>query len=236
MDRPEPADPPIPESVLAEYAGFVRRIARGLLHEETLAEDVVQQTLLAAVRKPPRRRDDLRAWLARVARNFALKTRTREAAVARRERAVAKSGSVEAAGRQVERAAMLRSVVDAVLALDEPYRDVVLHRYFDGWTRAEIAERTGVPASTVRTRLQRALAQLRGRLDREHDGDRRAWMVPLLATFAGGGPAVPSASTGAQTGTTSTGSIAMASGAKKVAVIAGAALLLGLAAVVWETT
>jgi len=37
----------------------------------------------------------------------------------------------------------------------------------------------GVPVATVHTRLSRALEKLRARLDREHGGKRRAWLVPV---------------------------------------------------------
>ena len=45
-----------------------------------------------------------------------------------------------------------RNVVEAVLALDEPYRGVIVHRYFDGLSIKAIARRLGVPVETVRTR------------------------------------------------------------------------------------
>ena len=50
-----------------------------------------------------------------------------------------------------------RRVVDAVMALDEPYRTVVVYRYFDDLPPKEIAARLGVPVGTVKTRLKRAL-------------------------------------------------------------------------------
>jgi hypothetical protein len=77
----------------------------------------------------------------------------------------------------------LRRVFDAVLALEQPYQETVLLRYYQGLTPGEIAARTDVPIATVRGRLQRALEQLRERLDRASGGDRDAWsrcLVPLL--------------------------------------------------------
>jgi hypothetical protein len=43
-----------------------------------------------------------------------------------------------------------------------------------------VARRLGVPVETVRTRLKRALAHLKRRLDHEHGGDRRSWVLALL--------------------------------------------------------
>ena len=66
-------------------------------------------------------------------------------------------------------------MIEAVQGLDEPYRAVVVHRFFDALTVAEIAALGGDPEDTVRTRIRRALARLRERLDETHGGDRRAW-------------------------------------------------------------
>jgi DNA-directed RNA polymerase specialized sigma24 family protein len=50
-------------------------------------------------------------------------------------------------------AEVLRTVVEAVLALDEPYRSVVLARYFRGWEIKRIADETRVPIATIKARL-----------------------------------------------------------------------------------
>ncbi|MCK6458667.1 MAG: carboxypeptidase regulatory-like domain-containing protein, partial [Planctomycetes bacterium] len=72
-----------------------------------------------------------------------------------------------------------RRVVEAVAALEEPYRSTVVHRFLHGRSVAEIAAAVGVPRKTVESRLTRALAMLRGRLD-AGPGGRRAWSVALL--------------------------------------------------------
>lgn len=70
-------------------------------------------------------------------------------------------------------------MANAVLALAEPYRTTVLLRFWEGLSPAAIAKQQGVPTETVRTRLKRGLMQLRARLDDEHGGDRKAWLLPL---------------------------------------------------------
>ena len=71
--------------------------------------------------------------------------------------------------------------MQAVLALDEPWREVLLLRYVQGLEPAEIARRLGIPGSTVRNRLAHGLELVRARLDRQHGGERGAWSVVLLA-------------------------------------------------------
>ena len=89
----------------------------------------------------------------------------------------------------VARAEMQRKVLAAALALDEPYRSTVLGRYFDGRSCSALAKEAGIPASTMRNRLHKALAILRGQLATS----RQAW-VALLA-LAGMASAAPGATT-----------------------------------------
>ncbi|MCB9878728.1 MAG: sigma-70 family RNA polymerase sigma factor [Planctomycetes bacterium] len=142
-------------------------------------DDLVQDVLLTALQSEQRPRS-LRAWLATVARNRAARRRLRDAA--RRERELASVNAVDAEPATVEVVAgfaLHRSVVEAVAQLREPYRGTLLLRYWEDLQPAEIAQRLQVPVDTVRTRLKRAVAELRATLDRQH-GRRSAWLVPLL--------------------------------------------------------
>jgi RNA polymerase sigma-70 factor (ECF subfamily) len=170
-------DPSMPSAeVLLEHAEFLRRLARGILHDADAADDVAQEAMVAGLVERPR---NLRAWLGKVARHLALSRRRAEARRELREHAAAGPEALPSAAEGVARIELQRQVVDAVLALDEPYRSVVVHRFFYELTPTEIAKRLHVPLETVRTRLRRAIEQLRARLDATHG--RRAWSVALLA-------------------------------------------------------
>ena len=151
---------------LLEHREFVRALARRLVFDEDQAEDVVQETWLAALRSPPRDHSGLRAWLATVARNVARRLarskRRREA----REHDAARPEVIGSAAEAVARVQWHRKVVDEVLELEEPSRSAVLRHFFEGLSPKEIATLDGLPASTVRVRLHRALDTLRARLDR----------------------------------------------------------------------
>ena len=64
-------------------------------------------------------------------------------------------------------------------ALPEHYRVPLLLRFFDELPPRTIAARLQLPVATVNTRLQRALEQLRGRLDQEHPRGRAGWIAVL---------------------------------------------------------
>jgi RNA polymerase sigma-70 factor (ECF subfamily) len=170
---PEPRSIPV-ETLLAD-AGWVRRLAARLVADPGTADELAQQTLVAAWRRPPAEGTDPRRWLARVLRNFARQKGRSETARAARERSTAR-GPV-APDDLLERAELAQRLARHVLELDEPYRTTVLRRFFDGWSAEEIARADGTNPSTVRTRLERALARLRERLEREHG---REWMAALL--------------------------------------------------------
>jgi len=168
--------PPLP-ALLAD-AAWVHRLARVLIRDAGAAEDVAQETLVAALERggpAPSRR-----WLVAVLRNrvrLLYRGRTRRAA---RERAAARAEALEATSELATRADSLRRAVELVLALEEPYRGTVLLRYLEQLSAAAIAARQGVPVATVKTRLMRALERLR-RAAGEGEDARPAWLVALAA-------------------------------------------------------
>ncbi|MFT5049885.1 MAG: RNA polymerase sigma-70 factor (ECF subfamily) [Chlamydiales bacterium] len=172
---------------LLAHADWVGAVARRLVDGAALAEDVVQDTWVEALHRPPRARQNLRGWLARVAANRARQTGRAESRRRRRERDAARPEAQPSIADLAERAAVQRDVVGHVLALDEPFRSVVLLRFFEDLTPPQIAERLQVPLKTVHSRLQRAFERLRAKLDREH-GDRATWCLGLSPLLQG--PAV----------------------------------------------
>ncbi|MCZ6786926.1 MAG: sigma-70 family RNA polymerase sigma factor [Planctomycetota bacterium] len=187
-------DRPSEESLLG-HADFIRRLARRLVLDEHRAEDVTQEVLLAAIRKPPPAGARLGAWLGVVARNLALRERRSTHRRQERELRAARPEGGDSVAETVARLETQRLLVDAVLLLDEPYRSTVVQRFLDGRSAEEIARLTGTPVETVRTRIKRALRRLRARLAGDHDGDRRASLVALLplAGWKLNGKVLPSA-------------------------------------------
>ncbi len=178
--------PVTPEELLGHRA-WVRSLVRRLVRDENVADDLEQDTWATALARPPAHREGLRGWLGTVLRSR-LKDRHRsETRRARREELAPRSEQPLSPAEIAARADAHRKVMNAVMTLDEPHRDVVLLRHFEGLAPAEIASRLDIPASTVRTRLHRAHAKLREQLDATHDGDRGRWraaLAPLLFTPA----------------------------------------------------
>ena len=166
------------ERDLVEHAGFLQNLARHLLLDEHLAQDAVQDARVAAIQASGVR--DVRRWLAAVTRNLSLRIRRREAGRKDAERAAARREGLPSTHELAVQAETHQRVAQAVLELKEPYRSTILLRFFHRKTPSQIARHGGEPVATVKTRLRRALQQLRGRLDAEHGGDGRAWGLALL--------------------------------------------------------
>ncbi|MEM6572125.1 MAG: sigma-70 family RNA polymerase sigma factor, partial [Planctomycetota bacterium] len=87
----------------------------------------------------------------------------------------------------VSEAESQRVVSDAVLALEEPYRTVILLRYFKGLGPRRIAAELGRPLGTVRAQLERGRALLRDRLRGEFgDDEGRSGLALALLPLATG--------------------------------------------------
>lgn len=181
--------PMLPSSMeqFLSHRHFVRSIARGLLADASLTDDVEQETWLAALRKPPTGAAP-RAWLRRVATNFVKLTNRRTARRAARERIVAKPEAIDSAGAMVERELLRKRVVEAVLTLEEPYRSTLILRFYEGLPPREIARRAGAPVATIHTRTQRGLARLREILDLQFK-DRANWIFTIAPLAAEPGAA-----------------------------------------------
>ncbi|MEQ8765210.1 MAG: sigma-70 family RNA polymerase sigma factor, partial [Planctomycetota bacterium] len=173
-------DAPLDPELLLEHGPFIRALARQLLNDHLRAEDAVQETWLTGLRRPPEDRHALRAWLARVVRNRAIQMRRADRRRDRREASVARSPDVPSPEEILEREALRRRIVEAVMTLEEPYRSTVLLRFFDELPPRLIAKRLSLPVETVKTRLWRATEMLRSRLhDDRPSSHRRAGLAAL---------------------------------------------------------
>jgi RNA polymerase sigma factor (sigma-70 family) len=127
--------------VLLGEAGWVRALAHSLVRDPAAADDVVQETWLAALRRPPDTTRPVRPWLARVVENFARMRMRGEAGRERREEGAARAESLASTEELCARVETQRLLALEVLALAEPFRSTIVLRYYEGLSAAEIARR-----------------------------------------------------------------------------------------------
>src|SRR4051812_3125660 len=183
-------------ATLLAQAGWLRRFARALVGDRAAAEDLAQETMLSALRRPAADRG--RAWLATVARNLAVDRFRGRARRERREEAVHAADPAAARVASPEEligdAQIHRHVAEAVAHLAEPFRQTVVLRFYEGLSSAEIARSLGQPEGTIRWRLKEALGRVRAELDARYDDDRGAWhaaLAPLLPVPLATAPGSP---------------------------------------------
>jgi RNA polymerase sigma factor (sigma-70 family) len=172
---------PTTEQLLLEM-GWVHRLARALVRDDDEAADVVQETWLIAAAERPDTNRPLRPWLARVVRNL---VRTRRRGELRRDLRETEydqlaSNEIATPAALAERVELQRIVAGEVLALDEPYRSTILLHFVEGVPSVEIAQRLGIPDSTVRRRLKTALDRLRVQLKSREERLGREWLAALV--------------------------------------------------------
>src|SRR5688500_10960075 len=138
------------ESLLA-HRSWVHALALRISRDAWDADDLEQETWAAVVARPPRDAGSPRGWLATVMRGLAHNLRRDATRRSARERAAAPREAVVSTDELAARADAEQIVIRAVLALEEPYRSVVLLRFFEDLPPRKIAARLQVPVETVRT-------------------------------------------------------------------------------------
>lgn len=144
------------------YGGALFGVVLRIVQSNELAEQVLQDTFMkiwrnGAAYDPAKGR--LYTWMMNIARNTAIDA-TRLMDFQRRksmespEQLLHKPGDLGVAVDHI-------GVRDTLNQLDEKYRLLIELVYFKGYTQEEVAEETGVPLGTVKTRLRVAMSELR---------------------------------------------------------------------------
>ncbi len=157
-----------------EDLAWVRGLARRLAADEHTADEVAQETLIAAWASERRGESPGRAWLVGAVRNFLLHRRRSARRRSEREHAAARAESLPPVDAALAELEAHRRLMAAVAELDEALRVVVVLRYVDGLPPREIARILEVSPALVSHRLTNAMRQLRARLER--DGGREGWL------------------------------------------------------------
>jgi RNA polymerase sigma-70 factor (ECF subfamily) len=146
----------------------LRRYARALTRDAETADDLVQDTLVRALRSEHLfHGGDTRAWLYTILTNL---NRNRLRSLSRRPiLAPIKDGDAITAGPE----AGGRDITRALDDLAEDQRSALLLVVLEGLTYREVAEVQGVPIGTVMSRLARARTQIKAFLDGERPALRR---------------------------------------------------------------
>ena len=155
------------DALLACHASLFR-YARALAHDPVTAEELVQEAYrraLAARKYPyPATEENLRPWLFTIVRNRWFNDLRRRRTEEASESAESEPVSLDTPDTILTRRLLQSEIRDAVGALPDVLREVVVLREIESLSYAEIARLQDCPIGTVMSRLARARAALRAAL------------------------------------------------------------------------
>jgi RNA polymerase sigma-70 factor (ECF subfamily) len=147
-----------------QHAPKLLRLLTGILRNKARAEEVLQETFVAAFRNIARFRGEVSvsSWLARIATNRAYNA-IRDEARAKRKAPPMEAEPVVMFGSELEGRDLARKVM-VVLDRMDPAKKLALLLQAQGYTVGEIAEICAEPRGTILARLSRGRAELSLRL------------------------------------------------------------------------
>ncbi len=179
---------PLDEADWGKTTSALRRVARSVGAGPWDAEDVAQGALLAGLQRRAEGQSVGAGWLRRVVRHRTVDwLRRRDRTISRSEVQLGHhpEGAAAPAPELTMQFEIQRSLMRAVEALPEPYRETVFLRYFEEKSVEEIARHKGAPVPTVRTWLTRGHRRLRDLLG-EAEGHRHPLWLAAFAEFGTG--------------------------------------------------
>jgi RNA polymerase sigma-70 factor, ECF subfamily len=154
------------EGAMAElydrFSAVVFSAALRVLGEASQAEDVLQEVFLQLWRNPSAfdsNRGSLAAWLAVIARHRAIDhLRRRRPETDFEEVVLSVDPQLDSQAARAEAIGRIRAVMET---MSDEQRGAMEMAFFEGLTHTEIAEKTGEPLGTIKTRIRSALIAIR---------------------------------------------------------------------------
>ncbi|NQU48158.1 MAG: sigma-70 family RNA polymerase sigma factor [Planctomycetes bacterium] len=180
---------PVPHSdstpkldALLSHSAWVRQLARAIVKNHDVADEVEQEAWRIALERPPQNTSNLKAWWTRVVHTTVsqrFRTETRHQKRIDRfsqQAATAETSAPADIAARMEDSEWLARVVNELPPL---LGEAIFLRYFEVQPVAAIAEQLGVAQSAVKSRLRRGLEQLQSRFETHHGENWRARCLAL---------------------------------------------------------
>jgi RNA polymerase sigma-70 factor, ECF subfamily len=153
------------QRVIAAHGQVVLAMARRIVSEPSLAEEVAQDTFVALWRRPGAYdplRGSLQSFLVGIARNKGIDLVRREEALRRtRKSLLAEAGAASTPRPATELVEERQRVKAALEGLSRVQREAIVLAYFGGRTYREVARELDIPEGTAKTRLRDGLIRLK---------------------------------------------------------------------------
>ena len=150
-------------------------LAVRVVRQTQLAEEIVQEAFLTLWRDPgvfDERRGSVKAWLMTMVHHRAVDVVRREEAQRRRSHEMVAriheetEDPTEAVVEAVAAPAERDAIRTALRSLPDDQREVLQLMYFDGLSQSQIAQKTGAPLGTVKSRALLGMRRMRSMVER----------------------------------------------------------------------
>lgn len=167
---PDDDKPPFSEELiglLTHSRVQFRRFLRKHVSDEAVADDLLQQAILKALRndRDGGPKDSLVAWFYRILRNVLTDHYRSRAAEGRKSEALAESEALPESITEIDKARLCACFRELLPALKPEYADLIRRIDLEEEGHAEVAEALGLSANTLSVRLHRARQSLRKHLE-----------------------------------------------------------------------
>ena len=162
LTRIQSGDQEAMSALFDRYGTMVYSVALRVLKDAGEAEDVMQEIFVQVWKNPSAfvsGKGSLGGWLVVVARNRSIDMIRRRRPTEQVELFALPSSTNLA--REAERDSLLGKIRGVMVSLPEEQRKSVELAFFEGLTHSEIAQKTGDPLGTVKTRIRLALTTIR---------------------------------------------------------------------------
>ena len=156
------------EALYDTIAPVVYGVARRVVRDPQMAEDVAQEVLLEVWRQAPRfdpAKGRAASWIVTIAHRRAVDRVRAEQTRNNREDRVGRDASVVSApsevGIHLEEQVVRDGIAAGLTALTETQREAVRLAFYEGRTHSEVAQLLGIPLGTAKTRIRDGLIRLR---------------------------------------------------------------------------
>lgn len=162
LGRVQRGDESAMAAIYDRYSKIVYSVALRVLRDPASAEDILQEVFMQMWRSPAKfvaARGSLGGWLAVVARNRSIdRLRRRRPTEQVEEMNIAALGNL---ADESERNLLMERCRTVIVQLPPEQRKTLEMAFFDGLSHSEIADMTGDPLGTVKTRIRSAVMTLR---------------------------------------------------------------------------
>ncbi len=147
--------------IVTRYQGMVYGVCLRILRDHSKAEDIVQESFLKLTKSRPKASHALGPWLHRVATNNAISYLRSDSRRKARETTYMDQRSIPTPPEWNDVGEILDQALDA---LPEENRSVIVAHYLEGRTQVDVAQHLNIPRSTVTSRIRTGLNQLQHKM------------------------------------------------------------------------